>query len=192
MQRFNIEKSKNCIAFTPLEIERKRKRSRFLTGFTLIEMLVVLIIISIITAATLPYFFSFYTGQELKTSARVVASVLRTAKSYATTKNTDCWVEFTPSTNKLEIAIYHADVFDEDGDGNTTESVQQGKTEKLELATGVVFSTSFTNDKVTFTPQGTCNGGTVEITNTSKSKEVDISVSPVTARVSISDIEPPD
>jgi len=160
-----------------------------LKSFTLIEMITVLVIIGVISAITLPFFFSFYGGQELKTSAGIVTSVLRIAKSYAETKNTDCWVQFTPSSNNLEIAIYHADISDEDGDGDTTESAQQGKTEKLELSSNVTFSTTFTSDKVTFTPQGTNNGGTVTIDNTGKSKRIDVTVSAVTGRVKIWDIE---
>ena len=153
-------------------------------GLSLIEALVVLFIIGIITAVALPYFFGFYSGAELKTAGRRIASVLRAAKSYAEAKNVDYQVVFSiPVANKLEMAIY------EDPSGLNT---KVGKTEKIELSSSVVFSTTFTDNKVTFTPHSTSNGGTVEITNTSKNKEVDVSVCSNTARVSISDIKPPD
>ncbi len=149
-------------------------------GLSLIEALVVLFIIGIITAVALPYFFGFYSGAELKTAGRRVASVLRTAKSYAEAKNVDYQVVFSiPVANKLEMAIY------EDPSGLNT---KVGKTEKIELSSSVVFSTTFTDNKATFTPQGTSNGGTVTINNTDKNKRIDITVSAVTGRVKIGDI----
>ena len=148
-------------------------------SFTLIEMITVLVIIGVISAITLPFFFSFYGGQELKTSAGIVASVLRTAKSYAAAKNMDYQVGFViPQSNKLEMTIYEQPAH-----------TQVGKTEKLELSSSVIFTITFTGKIATFTPQGTNNGGTVTIDNTGKSKKIDVTVSAVTGRVKIWDIE---
>jgi len=157
-------------------------------GFTLIEMMTVLIIIGIITAATLPYFFSFYTGQELKNSARIVASMLRTAKSYAAAQNVDYYILFAPSSNILEMTTYKGSV----ADGN-----EIGKKERLSLSAKIEFwnndiakdSTSFSDNAALFTPQGTSNGGAVTIKNTGKNKKIVISVLAANARVKIGDIE---
>ena len=156
-------------------------------GFSLIEALVALLIIGIITAVTLPCFFRFYSGAELKTAGRKVASVLRAAKSYAEAKNVDYYVDFNmPASHILRMTIY---------EGSISSGNEVGKAEKLSLSSKIQFTVNFggaTPTAALFTPQGTSNGGTVEVTNSKRNKEVDISVCAATARVSISDIKPPD
>ena len=154
-------------------------------GFSLIEALVVLFVIGIITGVTLPYFFGFYSGAELKTAGRRVASVLRAAKSYADAKDLDYQVVFSISGggNQLTMTTF------EDPDGSND---QVGKPEKIELSKSVQFTVSFSgssSDRVTFYSNGTANNGTVTINNTDKGKKVEVTVNQYTGAVKVSDLK---
>ncbi len=75
-------------------------------SFTLLEMMVVLVIIFIITAIAMPNFWGGYKSKEVKGSARRVASILSTAKSYAQAQNTQYDVVFWYGDSFLSMDIY--------------------------------------------------------------------------------------
>ena len=65
-------------------------------GFTLIEILLVVVIMAVITVLTIPNFSRTYAGIELRTAADDLAYRMRYAQSYAVTKNTRARLEFDP------------------------------------------------------------------------------------------------
>ena len=56
------------------------------TGFTLIEIIVVLAIAGIVLGISFPFFARFAKGSKLRNAATNISTVLRTARSYAITK----------------------------------------------------------------------------------------------------------
>ena len=77
-------------------------RSNFLKGFTLIELILVLVIIGFLTSLVAPAITSL-TGLKLKTAVRRVAAGLRYARSQAVTTGSDYQVIF--NLEKGEITI---------------------------------------------------------------------------------------
>ena len=98
-------------------------------SFTLLEMMVVLAIIFIITAIAVPNFWGGYKSKEIKGAARRVASILRTAKSYAQAQNTQYDVVFWYGDNYLNLNIYKE--FDPDDVASWNRKI--GKSEKIHL-----------------------------------------------------------
>ena len=69
------------------------KRNR---GFTLIEILLVVVIMAVIAVLAVPNFSRTYAGIELRKAADDLAYRMRYAQSYAITKNTRARLEFDP------------------------------------------------------------------------------------------------
>ena len=71
-------------------VERKERRkpqnSKFLEGFTLIELVIVVAIMSLLIFASLPTFRQFVTSSRLRQGCYDIISALRTAKSQAITE----------------------------------------------------------------------------------------------------------
>lgn len=63
-------------------------------GFTLLELMVAVAVLSLLTALTTPYFLDWRRSARHKAAARAVASVLREARSRAVTNNVEYEVEF--------------------------------------------------------------------------------------------------
>lgn len=125
-------------AVTPLEITGNLSRDRedvrakrtpskkyplFLTGFTLLETIIVLTIITIVFAVSIPLFSRLAESAKLNTAARSVVSVLRTARGYAISQNTNYYVFFD------SVSYY---ISDTDDGINIIEKV-------YELPTGITF-----------------------------------------------------
>lgn len=77
------------------------------TAFTLLETIIVLAIITMFFAISIPLFSRLTESAKLDTSARSIASVLRTARGYAISSNQDCDVRFNdPNLGDYQVFGY--------------------------------------------------------------------------------------
>nr|MBU1327856.1 GspH/FimT family pseudopilin [Candidatus Omnitrophota bacterium] len=152
------------ITALPIFYRRSKHLSRATIGigaFTLVEMLVVLAIIAMIMAISVPFTSGFGKGLRIKTTARAIAGIIHVARSNAVTfrknysvvfdvKKSQYWIEdetnhiyekkyFLPGPIKFEIKG------DEEADPVT-----------------------FENDKITFNSSGAVEGASGAITFTDK------------------------
>ncbi|MFA5339863.1 MAG: GspH/FimT family pseudopilin [Candidatus Omnitrophota bacterium] len=116
-----------------------RYGQRRAAGYTLIEMTIVLFIILAFLAMSVPFFANFSSSTGLRTSEREIGTILRTARSYAISRNSNFNAVFdtsvTPNTYRIT-----------DSGGTTVES-----TKLYQLPAGINFTATVT---VTFTPNG--------------------------------------
>ena len=82
-------------------------------SFTLIEMMIVLVIISIITAIALPNFWGGYKSKEAKGTINQIASVLKSAKSYAHAQNRPYDVVYWYGTTDGDETYITLDIYDD-------------------------------------------------------------------------------
>jgi general secretion pathway protein H len=87
---------------------RLRRKNRFQTGFTLIEIAVVMVIIGMVLLLVLPRLPS--SDQEnLKISARTLASTLRYLQERAATSRTGYYLTLEPGTESVKISEISSD-----------------------------------------------------------------------------------
>lgn len=92
-------------SFPPIQTGRRTHRPA--TGFTLIEILVVMGMISVLLALVVPAFNSVNTSRQMKLAAYDIQGLLDTARAYAKANNTYTWVGFyeeDASTNSTKPA----------------------------------------------------------------------------------------
>lgn len=128
-------------------------------GFTLLEAVIVLAIVAMFFAVSIPFFSRLTKSAKLDTSARSVASALRLAREYAISTDTNYYVVFDITKTPNEYYIY---------DG--TNIIEK----KYKLANGTWFykmnttgdhfaeAIEFTNDKACFKPTGELEEATAE------------------------------
>jgi len=73
-------------------------------GFTLVEMITVLAIMTIIMAFAVPMFSRFTAGTRLSVASRDISTALRTARSYAITQREDYSVGFDSIQNEFWVS----------------------------------------------------------------------------------------
>ncbi|HOQ68119.1 MAG TPA: prepilin-type N-terminal cleavage/methylation domain-containing protein [Candidatus Atribacteria bacterium] len=150
---------------TGKEMEEKPGRSS--SGFTIFELLIVVSIISILSAFSFPYLLSWQTSLLGKLTVQIIANELRLAKIEA-----------------LQNGITTKIIFDLPGD----RFIYQGckpQSKIVNLPKGVdLYTTTFPQHTVYFHPTGTpSTGGAVTIRVKGETKR--LTVTPVTGRVRI-------
>ncbi len=136
-------------------------------GFTLMEMLVVVAVLSIMAAVAIPSFMSLLPGMRLNGAARQVLGDLLTARMKAVKLNHRTKVFFD---NSYDYRIC------DDADKNETVASGEGDVENKSIQTEYPDVTlSATTDPV-FQARGTANGTTVTLTNSSGSKTVKVAI----------------
>lgn len=159
--RFYMNRRGWC-GFNPSEKGFKDRIRRSLTGFTLVEMLVVLAVIAMLLAVSIPFTSGFGKGMRIKTAARGILGVLRVAKSNAITYRKKYAVVFDIENNEYWI---------EDSDGRIFEKKYRlSGPVKFRLQQGDEISdpVTFEDDKVIFYSTGAIEGGGGSVTITDR------------------------
>jgi len=153
-------------------------------GFSLVEILVVVGVISSVTLVCSLHFQNHLSGALLKTSAQELVSTLSWARRLAITKRQTHKVVF-----QTERGIYWI----EDKDGARVEQVAH-------LKKGIVFAnpglgkwgeadglveTGIPDDAITFYPQGTAEAGSIYLQDQDNKKWYTVTITPTTGAVII-------
>jgi len=125
----------------------KRKRISF--GFTVVELLVVLVIISIILSITIPQFNRTSVGARLKTTVYSLTGLIETTKRYALSQRT--YAQLVVDSGNQKVVLERKDIDDVDGDDDRDEMVQVDR--GIDIPIGItVYLTA--DDTLTFNPSG--------------------------------------
>ena len=157
-----------------------KRSSNRTKGFTLIELMVVVVIISLLLGLSLNGLYNLLQWSKLNRAAAILSSELKDTQSRAFYEGVYYKIEFyatfnwPTSLNKYKISK------------KENEFYKEIKLDGVEL-----FKTNFTNNKVFFYPNGVPSmGGTVTLKN-KRGKILYVIMTPVTARVRISP-DPPE
>jgi len=191
-------------------IERVFKKRRKKSGFSLLELMVVMVIISLITAMIVPRMGGTLNKLNLKTAAKKVAASLRYARSRAASEKEVYVAFFNFELNQLEIKIERkfsysfedSDNFEKDDTGTLSsdnEEFYKIEQKKIKpkiyiLSEGVFFekAKSLKGEeetglfKIFFYPGGNCSGGEVTLIGENE-KRISINVDFITGTVKLVD-----
>ena len=120
-------------------------------GFSLTELMVGIVIIGIVVAATIPNFASYRETQRMSTACDRLATACREARSRARSRNHQIVLEYRTDTN--EVAF-----IDDANDNGLADAGEE--VEVYPLPDGITMaSTTFTNDQLIFTGRGRAVAG---------------------------------
>jgi general secretion pathway protein H len=172
-------------------------------GFTLIELIVVLVIISLMTALVTPRLIGSLTKMNLNTSAQKISSFLRYARSQAVSEQTVYHAVFDFEKNSMYIKIekpqddqdtyFKAETESEETDDSKSE---RSEIQSYILPEGVVIKKAVVaNEKIdsdlfsiVFYPAGSSSGGSVVLMD-EKERQYQISVDFITGIVSLTELD---
>ncbi len=171
----------------------KEQKERLLTmscvkkyqkGFTLIEMLIVVVILSIAAMAAIPM-FSSGADMQIRSAANMIASDLEYARSMAISRGQNYSVVFNDTTESYSIKDQTGTVINhpvKKGFPYTINFKTDSRLSKVNIS-----STNLTGDTVTFEPIGSPVGLTVEgtISLSAGSITATVNVEPVTGFITI-------
>jgi prepilin-type N-terminal cleavage/methylation domain-containing protein len=153
------------------------------SGFSVVELLIVMVIISIILGIAIPSLNRSTTGTRLKTTADSITGLLETAKSFAQAQRTSCALVLDAANGK--ITLEKKDINDADNDGDRDEFIEFDR--GIDIPTGItVYLTA--DNTVTFNLKGGLENpdDNITVTAPSISKQRTITVNSVTGYVEVS------
>lgn len=125
-------------------------------GFTLVELLVVLVVMALLAALASPEFHRALPGLELRANASDIAAALRGARSAAIRDNRETTVAIDVDANRYRLKKWHA------LRGDVRLSLYTAERERLDRGTG----------RIRFFPDGTSTGGRVSLAEGERSYHV--------------------
>jgi len=145
------------------------------SGFTLIELIVIIAIVAIFAAIAVPNFLSYMPKHRLNGAARQVMGDLMAARMKAVKENLTVTVTYV-NDHKYKISTASED---------KTINIQSNY---RDVTIGSVSSDSFSSNSfssISFLSRGTSNTGSIGLTNLTDSKKVTVSIA---GRVKITDL----
>ena len=140
-----------------------------MAGFTLVELLVVLVIMGLITAIAAPYFGRLAPRLEARATAREVVSVLRSARGLAIRDN-------------REVAVV-VDLEDRFMAIGADRRLEFGPRMGVRLLTGTAELIDGGSGRIRFYPDGTSTGGRVTVSD--DGRDYDVRIEWLTGRVTV-------
>jgi general secretion pathway protein H len=144
--------------------------SKRASGFSLLELLIVLSIMAVVTAIVIPVFGNGVSTTQLKTAARQLASGLRLARSEAVSQRRQTFLVLDVAGRRFKV-------------GSDTKEYPLPHDVELKLFTA---QNDLVDDKVgsiRFFPDGGSNGGRITVASGTRKYEVDVDW--LTGRVAI-------
>ena len=159
-----------------------------LSGFSLFELLVVMLIIGLMSALVMPRMAATLPGVQLKSSARAVAASLRYARSKAVYESTP-YIALFDNTQKLLAVESIENAIDVTELNSFREILNRSDLQSVyEFPSGIEFSFLNHDDPdlfpVLFFPRGDSTGGKIVLQNLRR-KQYTITVDTITGRVEI-------
>jgi len=143
-------------------------------GFTLVEMIVVIAIMGIVSAVAIPNFYSYAAGMRLRSASRDLYSTLQSTRMKAVRQNTRWAVQFDAPT-PTNYRVIDCGIDNICGNGDDSLKIPTSISQQY---AGVSMSQNFAGNRVEFNSEGTCNLGTVALTNASGgASSVEVTVS---------------
>ncbi len=135
-------------------------------GFTIIELMLVIAVVSILAIVTVPKFQGLTDHYHLESSAQVVAGQIRNAKQYAMDRREPIYVKFDTST-KNTVQLFYKDKLNNYLPLNTPQEFDSGITFDSSQSSGLDISTP-SSQGLSFDRKGFHAGNLVKIalTNT--------------------------
>jgi general secretion pathway protein H len=164
-----IADSRNRLNASTTILRRGNAASR---GFTMLEMIAVLLVIAIVAALSPPLFSSGVSASQHRAAARDVAQMLRLARTEAVAKRTDIGVDFNLEQRTMQMPA---------ASNKRIAKIPEGI--DIKLTTTAAETKSETLASVRFYPDGGATGGRVSLKVREREYRVDIDW--LTGRVSI-------
>jgi Tfp pilus assembly protein FimT len=161
----------------------KKQVSRKMAGYTMMEMMIILVIVGILSAMAVPSFLSMMPRMKLKADARNNINYLRIARSRAVAENAQYGVYFDSGQRKFRFfkdTYEPEDAIYDDGQDSVIETSKA-------MHAGINYgSSTFANSCVVFYPSGSASvSGSIEIDDSESGKTYTISVLASTGKVSL-------
>jgi len=159
------------------------RRFRDVRGFTTTELMVGMVIVGILIAASVPNLRSYRESQRMSSACDRIAAMCRTARATARAQNHQVIISYDTGNEEV---VMHADAND-DGIVDVGERV-----DRFPMPTGVFLdSSTFTNDALVFNGRGRCvEGGSIIVEGHDHVDPKRIRVSAGTGQVKILGVDP--
>lgn len=148
-------------------------------GFTLLETIIVLAVMTMFFAISIPLFTRFTENTKLETAARSVTSALRTARTYAITNNVPYYVFFVTINSEPSYYVSSSD--------EAVPATPVGVVDKIyKLPVGISFGATVfgATTRVAFKSTGEVNdAGTVSIADDTNTKTISVEKTTGRARI---------